>query len=119
MSRPVRMIFLLTLPVVVAVTFATMMPGSCASGAPGSDKLHHMLAFAALTLPTALIRPRWAIWAVLATVAYGGMIEVIQPWVGRMRELADLRADAIGAVGVAVAGVVLNRLFLSVRAATI
>lgn len=110
-----RTVVLLTLPVFLAVTFATLMPARFEAGAPGGDKLHHFLAFGMLVLPTALVRPRWTIWAVLATVAYGGVIEIIQPYFGRERELADVRADAIGAVAAAVIGLAANRLFLRRR----
>ncbi|MFT4151687.1 MAG: VanZ family protein, partial [Paracoccaceae bacterium] len=112
MTRQTGLIVTLTALVFVAVTVATLMPARLEHLVPGNDKLYHFLAFGALVLPTAAVRPRWAIWAVLATIAYGGFIEIIQPYFGRERELADLRADALGAMAAAVAGLVLNRFWL-------
>ncbi len=106
MSRGLRLILTLTLPLAVAILVATLMP--MPKGVPGNDKMQHMLAFGALALPTAMVRPRWALWSVLATVAYGGLIEVMQPWFGRSADLLDLRADAIGAVCGAILGGVLH-----------
>lgn len=60
------------------------------------DKLAHLAAFLALVLPTALLWPRAAVWVGVLAVAYGGAIELIQPYTGRSAELADLLADAVG-----------------------
>lgn len=63
---------------------------------PGSDKLHHALAFWALVLPAALLRwPRVGLVAVLAFL-YGGLIEGLQPLFGRTRDLLDLLANGLG-----------------------
>jgi len=68
-----------------------------AQSAPRLDKLVHLLAFAALAGPLAWRYPRlW--WVVaLAALAYGGLIEIVQPHVGRSMELADLLANGTGA----------------------
>ena len=65
---------------------------------PGSDKLYHVLACAALACPLTFARPRFMVPVALAVVLYGGLIELIQPYVGRSREWADLFADALGAM---------------------
>ncbi|KGL00031.1 VanZ family protein [Thalassobacter sp. 16PALIMAR09] len=65
---------------------------------PRSDKLYHVLACAALAFPLPFARPRFIIPVALAVVVYGGLIELIQPYVGRSREWADLFADALGAM---------------------
>ena len=85
----------LVLAVIIAVLTLAPMP----SGGPaGSDKLYHVLAFACLAFPLPLVRPRLALWVVLAVTAYGGMIEMIQPLFGRQAEWGDLVADGIGAI---------------------
>ena len=89
------MTFLLAL-VIAVLTLMPMRAGG--SGVPGSDKLHHFLAFACLAFPLPLLRPRWTFWVILAVVFYGGAIELLQPFFGRQAEWADLLADAVGAV---------------------
>jgi hypothetical protein len=100
----------LVLAVIIAVLTLAPMP----SGGPaGSDKLYHVLAFACLAFPLPLVRPRWTVWVILGVIAYGGVIEVIQPFFGRHAEWADLVADGIGAVVGAVTGSALSRYILT------
>ena len=69
---------------------------------PQSDKLLHLLAFAALVLPLAISDPRNWVWALALAVAYGGVIELIQPHVNRQAEWGDFLANSLGAaLGVA------------------
>nr|WP_232897399.1 hypothetical protein [Pontibaca salina] len=90
----------------------TLLPISGPSGVPGSDKTHHMLAFAALTLPCAALYPKALPKTVFAAVLYGGAIEIIQPSVGRSGELADFIADLVG-IGLGVAlGLLFHRAVL-------
>ncbi|MGO3741810.1 VanZ family protein [Kerstersia sp.] len=98
-----RLAIFATLALLILITYLTLAaPGSLPRVA-GGDKLHHALAFAALVFPVVLARPRWALRAFIAAIAYGGLIELIQPSFGRSGEWADLLADTIGAA----AGVVL------------
>jgi len=62
-----------------------------------SDKLSHALGFFfwALLAAGAWRFPAWTVLAVAAV--FGGMIEIVQPQVGRDAELADLVADLVGA----------------------
>jgi hypothetical protein len=94
------------LALIIAVTTLAPVP---AGGPAGSDKVYHVLAFAALAFPLPLVRPRLTIWVALGVIAYGGAIEVIQPFFGRQAEWADLVADGIGAVVGAVTGYALSR----------
>lgn len=93
-----------TLALAALIGFLTLTPIQN-PGVPGSDKSHHLIGFAALALPLSFSRPRLAPWVVLAAIAYGGAIEIIQPYVGRSGEVLDLAADAIGAVLGGAAGV--------------
>jgi len=81
----------------IAIAVLTLAPVS-SQDVPGSDKLHHALAFAALAFPLPFARPRLAIPVALVVIAYGGMIELIQPYFGRNAEWADFLADILGAV---------------------
>ncbi|MFC3088381.1 VanZ family protein [Tabrizicola soli] len=96
----------LALGMIIAVLTLAPMP---AVSPVGSDKVYHILAFAGLAFPLPLVRPRLTIWVVLGVIAYGGAIEMVQPFFGRQAEWADLLADGIGAVVGAVAGYALSR----------
>ena len=96
--------------IVLAVVIAVLTLAPMPSGGPaGVDKIYHVLAFACLAFPLPLLRPRLALWVILGVIAYGGMIEMIQPFFGRQAEWADLVADGIGAVVGAVTGSTLSR----------
>ena len=76
----------------------TLMPLDVLPTVAGSDKTHHVIAFAALALPCALLHPRSLIWMVPGMLIFGAAIEWTQPYVGRQGELADFIADCIGVV---------------------
>jgi VanZ family protein len=95
------------LAAVIAVLTLTQLP-SPQIRVPGSDKVHHLLAFAALAFPLSAARPRLAPWVVLGVVAYGGIIEIIQPYTGRQAEWGDLVADAGGAILGSLLGVLIG-----------
>lgn len=96
----------------LVIAAATLLPvPQPALPVSSADKIQHLLAFAALTLPLAVARPRALWWLLPAAIAFGGAIEVIQPFVGRTRELGDFVADAAGACLGAVLGVAIGRLW--------
>ena len=87
-----------TIAIAFAIGLATLTPVETLPNVSGSDKLYHLISFAILTLPIAIIRPH-ALWIILGlSIAYGGAIEIIQPLVNRNCEMADLFADACGSV---------------------
>ena len=94
-----------TIIIAFAIGLATLTPVEKLPTVSGSDKVYHLISFAMLTLPIAIIRPR-AIWIILSlSIAFGGAIELLQPLVNRNCEMADFLADAVGAIlGVLVAG---------------
>lgn len=81
----------------------------------GTDKTHHLIAFAALTAPTAALYPRALWWVLPLLVAQGALIELIQPLANRYREWADFVADlkgiALGLVIGLLIGPVVRRAF--------
>ena len=81
--------------VIALLTLTPQAPGP--DGIPGFDKLAHFVAFAALSIPLCLRYPR--LWRTLAltTLAYGGLIEIIQPLTGRSADWGDLLANGAGA----------------------
>ncbi len=94
-----------------AVTVLSLWPLSTLPEAPGGDKTHHLLAYALVTLPLGLRKPRrWGALCLLI-VAYSGMIELLQPFVHRYGEWLDLFANSCGVAGGFIAGRGANRSF--------
>lgn len=94
-----RVGLVLTLFAALVVGIATLTPApSGPARIPHLDKVFHFLGFFGITLPAALVLPRRAWVVVLVAVTYGGLIEVIQPSVGRGAEWGDFVANAAGAV---------------------
>ena len=87
----------LTLLLGAVIAVLTLAPIS-STAVPGSDKLHHAIAFAALAFPVCFARPRLILPVTAAVIAYGGAIELLQPQFGRTAEWADFWADCVGAV---------------------
>ena len=96
--------FYATIIIAFAIGLTTLTPVEKLPQVSGSDKVYHLISFAILTLPIAIIRPG-AFWLILSlSVAFGGAIELLQPHVNRSCEMADFLADAVGAIsGVLVA----------------
>ena len=86
----------LTLLLLAAITFLSLWPLKELPGVPGTDKTHHLLAYALLMLPTAVRKPRYWLAYALLFITYSGMIELIQPGVNRHGEWLDLLANATG-----------------------
>ena len=102
--RRLRLLFwLLTAAWWVLIATLTHLPPSRLPLVPGSDKTHHLLAYAALALllgfSLLFTFPRrwWLPWAVLVVgTCYGALDEVTQTWVGRTADFEDWIADAVG-----------------------
>ena len=75
---------------------------------PGTDKIQHLFAFGVFVLPVSLLMPSRTLPIFIIAVLYGGLIEIIQPYVNRYGELGDFLADAGGAV----VGVLIGRMIL-------
>ncbi|QJF51869.1 VanZ family protein [Roseobacter ponti] len=97
-----------TLAVGVLIGYFTLTPVNMPQGMPVSDKFWHVVAFAALTFPAALIYRRACRWVAPLALLYGVVIELIQPHVGRSGELADVYADAFGALLGLALGMIFN-----------
>jgi hypothetical protein len=94
---------------VASLTLTPLPAGRFVTG--GLDKVYHFLAFAALIFPAILTDSRRWFWAVPAAVAYGGLIELIQPSVGRSAEWLDFGADLTGVLaGAALAEILHDRI---------
>jgi len=85
---------------------------------PGTDKTHHLIAYAILTLPTALRKPNGWILLGLFFIAYSGAIELLQPYVNRYGDWSDMFANTAGVVCGFIIAEVVNFFFPSERKTT-
>ena len=102
----------LTIIVTLTLTVAMLWPLEAPPPAPdGSDKVVHLIAFAALAFPLARTG-RFGLFAVFVGASvFGGLIELIQPSFGRSLDMQDWIADIAG-VGL---GIVLALLYRRLR----
>ncbi|MCG8632229.1 MAG: VanZ family protein [Desulfobacterales bacterium] len=101
----------ITLGILTAITALSLWPVDELPPVPGTDKTHHLIAYAALMFPAALRKPdRWILLC-LCFIAYGGLIELLQPYVNRYGEWLDMAANTAGVVcGLIIAGLA-NKVF--------
>jgi len=86
----------LTVIFLAAITALSLWPLEELPSLPGTDKMHHLVAYAVLSLPMALRQPaRWTLIGLLFVV-YSGVIELLQPYVNRYGDWNDLLANAAG-----------------------
>lgn len=102
----------LTLIVTAVLTVAMLWPINQPPPAPdGSDKVVHLIAFAALAFPLARTGRFGLIPVFVGASAFGGIIELIQPYVGRSAEMQDWIADIVGVA----LGIILAQLYRRFR----
>ena len=98
----------LTLATLVAITFLSLWPLAQLPSVPGTDKTHHLIAYALLMFPIALRKPKNWLLIGLLFIAYSGAIELIQPYVNRYGEWLDMLANSAGVMCGAVAAGLVN-----------
>jgi len=76
---------------------------------PGSDKTHHVIAYAVLAIPTAIAIPRKVWMIALLYICLGGVIELIQPYVNRYGEWLDFIANMTGVLIGSVFGLLVDK----------
>ena len=94
----------LSLVMLLAITALSLHPLDNLPEAPGSDKTHHLIAYAALAYPASRRKPKR--WQSIITIfaLYSGLIELIQPHVNRYGEWMDFLANISGLIiGIALA----------------
>ena len=89
----------LTFIVTLILTVAMLWPLDQPPPAPdGSDKLAHLIAFAALAFPLARTGRIGLLPVFISASAFGGVIELIQPSFNRSAEITDWVADIVGII---------------------
>ncbi len=100
----------LTLVLLTVITFLSLYPLPELPTVPGKDKTLHMVAYATLSFPVSVVRPRYILIVLLVFMLWSGGLELIQPYVNRHRELADWLANTAGLSLGLVAGRLFDRL---------
>lgn len=91
-----RFALIITFIFIILILIGTLTPLPQKIDAPGTDKWHHFIAFAALTYPLTASNKRFGISIVIFGLCLGAAIEIIQPYVNRFSDLNDFKADAVG-----------------------
>lgn len=96
----------------LVIAYATLSPMPIAAQrTPGLDKVAHFVAFALLIFPVIVTDTRRWAWAVPLAILFGGVIELVQPSVGRSAEWLDWGADISGVLaGAALAELLHDRI---------
>ena len=101
----------ITLIVTLILTVAMLWPLEAPPPPPnGSDKVVHLIAFAALSFPLSRTGRFGLISVFLGASAFGGLIELIQPSFNRSADMNDWMADIIGVVIGILCGLLYRRL---------
>ena len=102
----------LTLILTTILTVAMLWPIQQPHPAPGgTDKIVHLIAFAALAFPLARTGRIGLVPVFVGASVFGGLIELIQPSFGRSTDMQDWIADIAG-VGL---GIILALLYRRLR----
>lgn len=88
----------ITLINILGITLLSLWPLEKLPSVPGTDKTHHLVAYAFLMFPVALRKPpKWLLFG-LVFICYSGVIELLQPYVNRYGEWLDMAANSAGVV---------------------
>lgn len=80
----------------ILIASVSLFPLSELPPIPGSDKTHHLIAYAVLAFPVSVARPQRWLWGLVGFLLFSGAIELVQPYVNRYGEWADLFANGLG-----------------------
>ncbi len=101
----------ITLITLTAITALSLWPLEKLPSVPGSDKTHHLIAYAALMFPAALRKPNYWLFIGLVFISLSGAIELLQPYANRYGEWLDMTANTIGLVCSLLVAQLINRFF--------
>ena len=99
-----------TFLILIIITFLSLYPLKEKPSIPGSDKIHHLIAYSALTFGVGLRRPSNYILIIIFFSFYSGLIEIIQPYVNRFREVEDFLFNNLGIFIGLTLGIFINKI---------
>ena len=83
-----------TVALAALIGLDTFIPAQKLPDAPGTDKLLHVIAYAALVLPMRFAKPHQLWKYAVCGIMFGIFIELAQPFENRSGEVGDVLADA-------------------------
>ncbi|MGB5445347.1 MAG: VanZ family protein [Psychromonas sp.] len=89
---------LCTIFTLTAITLLSLNPMGELPSVPGGDKIHHMIAYAALMFPVVLKKPKHWLLIGFLFLCLSGTIELLQPFIARRSDWLDMAANFSGIV---------------------
>ncbi len=105
--KPVTFIFL------ILISFLSLYPLPKLPDIQGNDKFHHLFAYFLLALPTGLKKPEKWVFYILIFVIFGGILEILQPYVNRFGEWLDFLANTLGVTFGLITGLIFKNFVLT------
>ncbi len=102
-----------TIFLLLVIAFLSLYPLPKLPEFQGTDKTYHLVAYFLLALPSGLKKPNKWVLFIFLFIIFGGVIEMIQPYVNRYGEWLDFFANTIGVISGFFVGVILNNKFLT------
>ena len=99
-----------TFLIFILITTLSLYPLQEQPNIPGSDKIHHLIAYAALTIGVGIRRPSNYVLIIIFLSFYSGLIEIIQPYVNRFREIEDFLFNNLGIFIGLTLGIAINKI---------
>jgi VanZ family protein len=94
----------------ILITLLSLYPLQEQPNIPGSDKIHHLIAYSALAIGIGLRRPSNYVLIIIFFSFYSGLIEIIQPYVNRFREIEDFLFNNLGIFIGLTLGIFINKI---------
>ena len=99
-----------TFLILIIITFLSLYPLKEKPSIPGSDKIHHLIAYSALSIGVGLRRPSNYLLIIVFFSFYSGLIEIVQPYVNRFGEIEDFLFNNLGIFIGLTLGIVINKI---------
>ena len=96
----------------IIITFLSLYPLKEQPSIPGSDKIHHLIAYSALAIGVGLRRPSKYVLIIIFFSFYSGLIEIIQPYINRFGEIEDFLFNNLGIFIGLTLGILINKLLI-------
>tara|TARA_Y100000996_G_C22476169_1_gene624217 strand:+ start:454 stop:813 length:360 start_codon:yes stop_codon:yes gene_type:complete len=103
-----------TICIFLIITFLSLYPLKVQPSVPGTDKIHHLIAYAALTICIGLRKPPYYHLIIIFFSIYSGLIEIVQPYLNRFGEIDDFLYNNFGIFIGLVSGIIINKIYYKI-----